>query len=341
MSIPQKFCIVNGYNMAYVESVGAGEEILLFLHGNPTSSYLWRNIMDPLKEKGRLIAPDLIGMGDSDKLNNSGVGSYRFEEHVDFLDQLIECAIGGDTMNKRIVLVIHDWGSALGFWWAYRHPHRIKGIVYMEAMVMPLEYDDLEPGLQEFFQGMRTPGVGEQLILNQNVVIEQILPAAIIRNLTEEEMNVYRAPYLQPGESRRPALAFPREVPINGTPANVVNIVSMYSEWMGTNEIPKLFINANPGSILTGRSRDLVRTWKNQVEVSVPGIHFIQEDSPTDIANAIDGWLASDIFVTTDVVSSASPSSSPPSSSSPIYGVSGGTSYAWMLALVWALRRMF
>ena len=279
--------------MAYVDTgsndTTSDDFTFLFLHGNPTSSYLWRNIIPELASSGRCIAPDLIGMGDSDKLPNSGVDSYRFVEHADFLDQLIDCAIPGDT---DIVLVIHDWGSALGFWWAYRSPDRVKGIVYMEATVAPLKLEDFPASLGDFFISLRTPDVGEQLILEQNLFIET-LQDGIIRNLTEEEMSNYRAPYLEPGESRRPTLTWPREVPFNGTPENVAEIISTYSAWMRTNEIPKLFVNADPGLLLTGRYRELARGWKNQVEVTVAGIHFIQEDSSLEIAQAVGDWLDS------------------------------------------------
>jgi len=285
----KQFCTVNdGLNMAYVEQNPNMDTTLVFLHGNPTSSFLWRNVMAPLTNY-RLIAPDLIGMGDSDKLRISDENSYRYEDHAKYLDTFVEKCIG-DT-NQKIVLVIHDWGSGLGFWWAYRNQERVKGIVYMESLVAPLEYADFDEGLQQFFMTMRSPA-GESLILQDNIMIEQTLPSAILRNLTQAELDEYRRPFQRPGEDRRPMLTWPREVPINGTPANVVNIVQTYSDWMGENDIPKLFVNAEPGFLLAGRPREIARTWKNQKEVTVPGLHFIQEDSPDEIARAIDDWLS-------------------------------------------------
>lgn len=301
MSLPdKKFCEVNGYQMAYVET-GSGDPIV-FLHGNPTSSYLWRNIVPGLQSRGRCIAPDLIGMGDSDKLNNSGVDSYRFEEHAEFLDGLLECA----GVTENVTLVIHDWGSALGFWWAFRNQAAVKAIAYGEAIVAPIQWDDFDLGFVELFTALRTPGVGETLVLENNAFIEQVLPSAILRNLTEEEMAAYRAPYLEPGESRRPMLTWPREVPINGTPADVVNIVDEYSQWMASNNLPKLLIRAEPGVLGTGRLLEFVRTWKNQTEVTVSGSHFFQEDSPQEVSDAINQWLDDTFEVSSSMTNTTS-----------------------------------
>lgn len=340
--------------MAYAETNDpTGDETMIFLHGNPTSSYLWRNIMAPLAGRGRLIAPDLIGMGDSDKLNNSGVDSYQFEEHADFLDKLLDCVVGTDTND--IILVIHDWGSALGFWWAYRNPERIKGIAYMEALVMPLKFEWL-PQFEDFFTGFRTPGVGEELILQQNIFIEGVLPTSIIRNLTQEEMNVYRAPYLEPGEDRRPTLTWPREIPFDGSPARTHEIMANYSDWMNQTEIPKLLVQANPGAILVGVPLEFARGWKNQKEVSVAGIHFVQEDSPAEIAEAIGDWLDSDMFSSS--VETVPPTSSPlsdPTMSPMVPPVSvptispsipSGSSVAsanqlWFVAAAWLFRMIW
>lgn len=289
--------------MAYVEmkdgnntSSTPGGDTLIFLHGNPTSSYLWRNVMEPLQDSGRrLIAPDLIGMGDSDKLDPSSEEAYSFTNHAEFLDIFMkDCA--GLGKDDKVILVLHDWGSALGFWWARRHPNNVKGIAYMEALVTPMTYDDFDPQSAEFFQAVRTPGAGEQMILQDNAFVEVILPSSILRNLTREEMDVYRAPYLIAGESRRSTLTWPRQVPINGTPIELVDIVSNYSAWMGNSESPKLLISATPGLLLSGEALILARTWPNQQEVGVRGIHFIQEDSPNEIATAIDSWLMSDVF---------------------------------------------
>lgn len=298
----KKFCNVNGYSMAYVESGDDTADPIVFLHGNPTSSFLWRNVMAPLESLGRLIAPDLIGMGDSDKLNSSGVDSYTFLQHADFLDGLLECV----GVSENVTLVIHDWGSALGFWWARRNPNAVKGIAYMEALVASLLSTELPVGFDEFLLALRTNGTGETMILEQNLFIESALPSGIVRNLTEAEMNVYRAPYLEPGESRRPTLTWPRELPIDGQPADTHAVYVNYSDWMATTEFPKLFINADPGVLLVGSYRDYVRTWKNQQEVTVgPAIHFIQEDKPEEIAEAIETWLMDVVLVAAPATSAA------------------------------------
>ncbi len=276
---------VNGHTMAYVEA-GEGDPIV-FLHGNPTSSYLWRDIMPHMTGHGRCIAPDLIGMGDSQKLADPGPDSYRFVEHREYLDVFLE-AVG---VTENVTLVIHDWGSALGFDWANRHQYAMKGIAYMEAIVRPVTWEEWPEAARGIFQGMRSEA-GEEMVLTKNLFIEAILPASIMRDLTEEEMNVYRAPYLEPGESRRPTLTWPREIPIDGEPADVAEIVSAYAEWLQTSELPKLFVNAEPGTILIGPQRDFCRTWPNQHEVTVAGIHFIQEDSADEIGEAISSWYA-------------------------------------------------
>ena len=276
---------VRGLTMAY-EDVGEGDPIV-FLHGNPTSSYLWRNITPHLSDSYRCIAPDLIGMGDSDKLPDSGADSYTFVEHREYLDELLEALDLGD----RVTLVVHDWGSGLGFDWANRHRDRVLGIVYMEAIVRPVAWDAWPEAARPIFEGLRSDA-GESMVLDGNVFVERILPASIIRDLTDEEMAVYRSPYVDPGESRRPTLTWPRQIPIDGEPGDVHEIVTSYASWMAANEMPKLFINAEPGTILTGPQRQFCRTWKNQTEVTVPGIHFIQEDSPDEIGEAIATWRA-------------------------------------------------
>ena len=275
---------VNGYEMGYVE-IGEGEPIV-FLHGNPTSSYLWRNIIPHCEPLGRCIAPDLIGMGDSQKLSPSGPDSYRFVEHRDYLDALLE-QLG---VHDNVTLVLHDWGSALGFDWANRHRTAVKGIVYMEAVVKTISWDEWPRSMKPIFEGFRSPA-GDAMVLNNNVFIEQVLPASIIRKLTEEEMTEYRRPFLKPGEDRRPTLTWPRQIPIDGEPADVAAIVDSYSQWLSQSDLPKLFINAEPGAILRGPARDFCRTWPNQSEVTVKGIHFIQEDSADEIGEAIVGWL--------------------------------------------------
>ena len=281
---PKQRIEVRGRTMAYVE-LGSGDPVV-FLHGNPTSSYLWRNVMAPLEGRGRLIAPDLIGMGDSDKLEDSGPERYRLVEHRDYLDGFLE-ALG---VRDRVVLVVHDWGSALGFDWARRHPEAVRGIAYMEGILRPIAWEEFPEPVRPVFQGFRSPA-GEKLVLENNIFVEQVLPGAILRDLTEEEMTVYRRPYLEPGESRRPTLTWPRQIPIEGEPAEVVEIVEAYGAWLQETQIPKLFVNAIPGALITGKLRELARSLPNQTEVTVQGVHFIQEDSPAEIAEAIAGWL--------------------------------------------------
>ncbi len=281
----KKFKTILGKQMAYVE-VGTGDPIV-FLHGNPTSSYLWRNVMPHLEGKGRLIAPDLIGMGDSDKLDNSGPGSYTFVEHRKYLFALL-AELG---VTENVTLVIHDWGSGLGFHWAHQNPGAVKGIAFMEAIVAPIPtWEDFPESVRETFQAFRS-SAGEEMMLQGNAFVEGILPGAVLRTLTESEMNEYRRPYLEPGEGRRPTLTWPRQLPIEGEPADVTAIVSEYGVWMAQNHIPKLFVNAEPGAILQGPVRDYVRTWPNLTEITVPGIHFVQEDSPDEIGQAISEWL--------------------------------------------------
>ena len=269
--------------MAYVDT-GAGDP-MVFLHGNPTSSYLWRNVIPHVEGLARCLAPDLLGMGESGK---SPSGSYRFVDHARYLDAWFE-ALG---LTANVTLVGHDWGSALAFYWAHRHPERVKGIAYMEAVVQPVTWEEWPEAARAIFQAMRSPA-GEEMILEKNVFVERILPASVLRSLTDEEMAAYRCPYLEPGESRRPTLTWPREIPVDGEPADVVEIVGRYAEWLGVSDVPKLFINADPGTILTGRQRELCRSWPNQREVTVKGIHFVQEDSPAEIGQAIAEWYAS------------------------------------------------
>jgi haloalkane dehalogenase len=269
--------------MAYVD-VGQGDPIV-FLHGNPTSSYLWRNLIPHLENSARCLAPDLIGMGSSGK---SIDGSYRFVDHSRHLDAWLDSV----ELTGKVTLVIHDWGSALGFHWAKRHPDRIKGIAYMEAIVQPLTWETWPDQARGIFQGMRS-SAGEEMVLQKNVFVERILPGSILRGLTEEELTVYRRPYLEAGESRRPTLTWPREIPVDGEPADVVEIVASYAQWLSSSQVPKLFVNADPGAILTGEQREFCRTWPNQTEVTVKGAHFIQEDSPDEIGAAIAQWYGS------------------------------------------------
>ena len=274
---------IDGKEIAYHQQ-GSGEPIV-FLHGNPTSSYLWRNITPYLHDQASCISMDLIGMGDSDKLDNPDTNSYRFEEHFYYVEKAIKAL----TNNEKITLVVHDWGSALGFHWSYKHPELIKGIAYMEAIVKEMTWDDWDKNAKSIFQGFRSDA-GENLVLEKNYFVEKVLPGSIIRTLDSNEMNEYRKPFLSSGEDRRPTLSWPREIPIEGEPGSVCQIVNEYAEWMKTNNIPKLFINAEPGAITTGKIRDFCRSWKNQTEVTVKGIHFIQEDSPDEIGKALSKW---------------------------------------------------
>jgi haloalkane dehalogenase len=288
-SVPEKSRIAAlDKNLSCVD-IGAGDPIL-FLHGNPTSSYLWRNVMPYLAGQGRCIAPDLIGMGDSDKLGDPDDGApdpdrYAFAVHREYLDAAL-AALG---VEKNVTLVLHDWGSALGFDWAARHREAVTGIVYMEAIVRPFSWDEWPEPSRPLFQALRSDA-GESLILEKNVFIEKILPASIQRKLTDAEMDEYRRPFLETGEGRRSMLSWPRALPIDGEPAEVVNVVRNYATWMAGNQIPKLFINADPGAILVGSQREFCRGWLNQTEVTVPGIHFVQEDSAPEIGHAVAAW---------------------------------------------------
>ncbi|HER25566.1 MAG TPA: haloalkane dehalogenase [Rhodospirillales bacterium] len=282
---PLQQTTVNGRQMAYVD-IGQGDPIV-FLHGNPTSSYLWRNVMPHVTGLGRCIAPDLIGMGGSDKLDNPGPESYRFVDHRQYLEGFFQ-ALG---LNANVTLVLHDWGSGLGFDWAFHHQSAVEKIAYMEAIVRPVSWDDWNAKARPIFEAFRSPA-GEEMILEKNIFIEKVLTGSIIRDLSEAEMEVYRRPYKNAGEDRRPTLTWPRQIPLDGEPADVAGFVRDYSEWMAANDLPKLFINADPGAILTGRQREFCRTWKNQTEVTVKGLHFIQEDSPDEIGQAIAHWLA-------------------------------------------------
>lgn len=279
---------VMGHEMAYVEE-GSGDPIVL-LHGNPTSSYLWRNILPHLESLGRCIAPDLIGMGDSAKLPDSGPGSYRFVEHRRYLDALLDAL----HVRERVTLVVHDWGSALGFDWANRHRHAVKGIAYMEAIVRPQGWDHWDVmNMRPYLQALRSEA-GEKMVLEENFFIEKILPGAILRSLSEEEWNEYRRPFAEPGEGRRPTLTWPREIPIDGEPADTAAIVSSYADWLSTSAVPKLFLKAEPGALLGGGANlQAVRKWPAQTELTVKGVHFIQEDSPDEIGQAIAAWMKS------------------------------------------------
>jgi haloalkane dehalogenase len=274
---------IHGLNMAYVD-VGQGDPIVL-LHGNPASSYLWRNVLPHLEPLGRCIAPDLIGMGDSDKLPNSGPGSYRFIEHRHYLDALLEHL----AVRERVTLVVHDWGSGLGFDWANRHREAIRGIAHMGSLVQPRAWNDWDESARAMLQATRSP-LGQKMALQGNL-FEQALTGGILRTLSEEELAQYRRPFANPGEDRRPTLAWAQENPLDGEPADVTEIENSYSEWLAPSSVPKLFVDGDPGGT-TGSLRDFVRTWQAQREVTVRGLHFLQEDSPHEIGQAIADWLA-------------------------------------------------
>lgn len=276
---------VRGHEMAYVD-VGQGAPIV-FLHGNPTSSYLWRNVIPHVQHLGRCIAPDLIGMGDSDKLPDPGPGTYTFATHAGYLEAFLEAV----RLDGPVTLVLHDWGSALGFDWAERHRDQVRGIAFMEAIVTPVTWDDWPADARKIFQTMRGAD-GETVVLEKNVFVERVLPASVLRGLDQQAMERYRRPYPTP-ESRWPTLEWPRQIPIEGEPAAVRAVVERYGRWLAASDVPKLLVGAEPGSILVGRQREVARGWPALTEVTVPGSHFVQEDSPHEIGRALAGWISS------------------------------------------------
>ncbi|MEO1491922.1 MAG: haloalkane dehalogenase [Pseudomonadota bacterium] len=281
----KRFTTVLGHQMAHVE-MGQGRPIV-FLHGNPTSSFLWRDVMAAVGEHaGRLLAPDLIGMGDSDKLPDSGPDRYRFVEHAEYLDGWFDAVVP----DGKVILVVHDWGGALGFNWARRHSERIAGVAYMETIVRAMTWDEWPDLVTPLFQAFRSPA-GEEMILEKNVFVEKVLTGSILRDLTEDEMTEYRRPFSAPGESRRPTLTWPRQIPLSGDPEDVCAIADANHEWLRTSQVPKLFVNAEPAAILVGPVRDSARGLPNQTEITVAGSHFIQEDSGTQIGRAIADWI--------------------------------------------------
>lgn len=285
MDKPSKKTIeVLGKSIAYVE-MGEGKPIV-FQHGNPTSSYLWRNIMPHLAGSGRCIAIDLLGMGDSEKLIDSGPDSYTFNEHYRYFEGALD-ALG---VSHEVTLVIHDWGSALGFHWANCHREALRAICYMEAIVQAMTWDEWPEAARAAFQGFRSEA-GDEMVLENNFFVEQMLPGSILREMAPEEMAVYREPFLNKGEDRRPTLTWPRQIPLEGEPVDVVKIVEDYGKWLADSKVPKLFINADPGAILIGKQREFCRTWPNQREITVSGSHFIQEDSPDEIGRGIANWI--------------------------------------------------
>jgi haloalkane dehalogenase len=282
--LEKMFCEVHGKRMAYSD-VGNGD-VVIFLHGNPTSSYVWRNIIPIVAERARCIAPDLIGMGDSDKLEGADPARYSYLEHRRYLDAFLD-KLG---LTDKVVMVGHDWGGALAMDWARRHPSSIRGITYFETTVRPRNWDEISPPVRRLFERLRS-AEGEQMVLEENHFVEKLLPQWVLRGFSETEMSIYRRPFLKPGEDRRPTLTFPREILIGGKPEHMVPVIEDYSSWMAQNEVPKLFINGDPGAIIFGDVREFCRRWKNQKEVTVRGKHYLQEDSPREIGNAIVEWL--------------------------------------------------
>jgi haloalkane dehalogenase len=268
-----------GRRMAYIDE-GQGDAIV-FQHGQPASSYIWRNVMPHLEGMGRLVACDLIGMGESEKLSPSGPNRYQYTEHRNFLFGLWDALDIGD----RVVLVLDDWGATLGFDWANTRRERVVGIVHMEAITVPMHWTDLPEQGRPFFRALRSPE-GERLVLEENVFIEKILPIAVLRRLTDEEMTHYRRPFLNPGEDRRPTLSWPRTLPLDGEPPEIVKIMEEYSSWLSKSDVPKLFIDGDPGQVVQGRVREVIRSWNNQKEITVKGRKLLQEDSPDEIGKA-------------------------------------------------------
>lgn len=280
----KKFVNVEGRRMAYVE-MGIGNPIV-FQHGNPTSSYLWRNILPKLSQFGRCIAVDLIGMGDSEKLPDSGPERYTFVEHQRYWGGAL-AALG---VRDNVIFVIHDWGTALGFDWCRRNPAAVKAVCHMEGIVQRLTWEEWPAEATEIFHVFRSPA-GEEAVLNNNVFVEGVLPSAILRKLMPEEMDAYRAPFLNPGEDRRPMLTWPRQIPLAGEPRDVCEIVDAYGAFMKDAPFPKLMIAGEPGMIMNGSAGTFARTWKNQEFATVKGLHFLQEDSPQEIVDAVANWL--------------------------------------------------
>jgi haloalkane dehalogenase len=281
---PKRFLEIKGQRMACIDE-GQGAAIV-FQHGNPTSSYLWRNVMPACRGLGRLVACDLIGMGDSDKLPNSGPDRYTYAEQRDFIFAFWdELKLGND-----IIFVLHDWGSALGFDWASQHRDRVQGLAYMEAIVMPMAWSDFPERARATFRAFRSPA-GEDMVLRDNAFVERVLPGSVIRQLSSAEMDHYRRPFVNPGEDRRPTLTWPRQIPLDGEPADVVKIVSEYGQWLAHSQVPKLYFRSEPGALDHGRQREFCRTWPNQTEITVKGIHFVQEDSPTEIGASVANFV--------------------------------------------------
>ncbi len=286
MKYTKKYKDIKNGKMAFIDE-GSGDTFL-FLHGNPTSSFLWRNIAPHVEDIGRIVIPDLIGMGDSDKLEGVDNPGYNYHGQYSYLTALMDELDLGDNIH----LIIHDWGSAMGFQFARENQDRIKSITYMEAIVMPLTWDQWPDPATKIF-GLFRSEAGEELVLEKNFFVERILLADSSTGYTEEEKSEYIRPFINPGEDRRPTLTWPRQIPLDGEPSEVVEEVSLNAEFHKESDIPKLFINADPGSILIGDQREFARSWKNQTEITVSGNHFIQEDSSEEIGAALRNFVES------------------------------------------------
>lgn len=281
----RKYQTIEGVPMAYVDE-GEGAPVV-FLHGNPTCSYIWRNVIPHLKGSRRCIAPDLVGMGDSGKLPDAGPDSYTYADHRKYLFGLLDAL----ELGNDVTLVLHDWGGALGFDWARNHADQVTGIAYMETMTMPLTWDLMPAGAIEAFKGFRTPGVGEKMCLEENIFVEQVIPMAVLRELGEAEKAAYRKPYLEAGESRRPTLTWPRQIPIEGEPADVTAVLEANCAWLAESPVRKLLFRVEPGMMVTGQVLEFCQSLPNQTEVSVKGAHYVQEDSADEIGKALANWI--------------------------------------------------
>ncbi len=287
MPYEKKTVEVQGHAMAYVDE-GDGDPVF-FLHGNATSSYMWRNIMPYLDGGGRLIAIDNIGQGDSAKLADSGPQSYTLAEHQTYIDATLE-ALG---VTDNVTFVMHDWGGPLGLTWAQRNPDAIKGLAHCETLVCDhASYDDYPDAVGALLKRLRGPD-GEQLVLEENFFVEKIFTAGVMRDIDAETMAEIRRPYAEAGEARRATLTWPRQIPIAGEPKDVADLVEGLAVWMAENSLPKLFINVAPGQIIFERDLSIIRSWPNQTEVTVRGLHHPQEDSPDDIGAALRDWYTS------------------------------------------------
>lgn len=281
---PRRRVAVAGTEISYLD-VGSGRPIV-FLHGNPTWSYLWRNVVPHVADQARCLAPDLVGTGRSGPAPD---GSYRFVDHARYLDAWFDAVVPGEP----VVLVVHDWGSALGFWWAHRHPERVAAIAYMEAIVQPRDWGDFPADRRRLFERLRSPEA-ERLVMQDNFFVETVLPQSVLRPLDDRVLDAYRDPFREPC-SRVPTLVWPRELPIDGEPRDVVDVVEQYGSWLAQARFPKLLVKAEPGSLLVGRAYEFCRAWPNQTEVTVEGIHYLQEDSPDQIGEALRAFVSTGV----------------------------------------------